>query len=262
MFRMQHFTLRHLAIASLSRLFSSNVYTARRGLCKGLKRQGGLGFIPVNRALSPEENLLGELDLRGMVAYDIGAFHGLITLFLSQRCAQVVCYEPMPEHRSIIARNLRLNGITNVTVRPYAVSDSAGVASLAVDWLMPGGATADELISAQIAKPKRIEVQTVTLDQEIVGGLPQPDFVKIDVEGLETAVLRGASETLKGKPALLIELHGATIEHKQKNADAVLQLLGLAGYAVTHVESGKVARVDDSMIEGHLYCVDRRKAGS
>ena len=57
------------------------------------------------------------------------------------------------------------------------------------------------------------QVETVDhlVDQ---GRIPAPDMVKIDVEGAELAVLAGMDRTLRERPNLVIEMHGAEIERK------------------------------------------------
>ena len=98
-----------------------------------------------------------------------------------------------------------------------------------------------------------------SLDNLVAGGLPPPDFVKIDVEGFELDVLRGmAAVVASHRPALYIEIHGADMAKKLENATAVVEYLWRAGYAVRHVESSvfidSAAKIPTAR-RGHLYCV-------
>ncbi|HEY6895043.1 MAG TPA: FkbM family methyltransferase, partial [Rhodanobacteraceae bacterium] len=98
-----------------------------------------------------------------------------------------------------------------------------------------------------------------SIDHQIALGLPDPDFVKIDVEGLELEVLRGMTDVIaRRRPALYIEIHGADMEKKLENVTAVAEFLWNAGYTLHHVESG-LAIDDRSKLpaarRGHLYCV-------
>jgi Methyltransferase FkbM domain len=85
---------------------------------------------------------------------------------------------------------------------------------------------------------------------------PPPDFVKIDVEGLELAVLEGMAETVReAKPAIFVEIHGRNLEAKEANARRVIEWLHDHVYDILHVESGQTVTPDSPEIarEGHLY---------
>lgn len=255
-----HYTLRHRAIATVSHWFDGVTYTVHHGLLRGMKRKGGLGFLPFGASETPETRCFRQLNLTDRVVYDIGGFEGLVTLFFAARAQQVVVYEPNPLSRGRLEDNLRLNGVANVTVRPVGVGRAAGHASLIFDPLMPGAATANDTIGSQIrdtaGRTRTAEIEIVRLDDDIrEQGLPTPDFVKIDVEGLELAVLQGMVDTLAtGRPDLYIEMHGATMVAKLANAHAVVGLLDAAGYRLQHVETGSPVSVHNAALAatGHL----------
>jgi len=58
------------------RLFGNYTYTIRHGLASGMRRKGGLGFLPVNSGETAETEFLRKLPLAGKVVYDVGAFEG------------------------------------------------------------------------------------------------------------------------------------------------------------------------------------------
>ena len=90
------------------------------------------------------------------------------------------------------------------------------------------------------------------------GEVPAPDFVKVDVEGLELAVLDGMSETAaQYKPAIFIELHGWGPEAKKANSRRVVGWLHTQGYEMRHVESDQRITPENAELamEGHLYCI-------
>jgi FkbM family methyltransferase len=262
-----HYTIRHRLIATVSRMFDGYVYTMRRGLAKGLKRKGGLGFVPnwIARGThdTPETRFLLGLDLRDKVVFDIGGFQGLLTMFFATRAKSVVVYEPNPESRARLQDNLALNAIRNVTVRPVGVGAQEGEFELVFDPLMAGGASADAKVAGQIRETAghlRVErIRVVSVDDDIAESrLPIPAFVKIDVEGMELEVLRGMRRLLRSaRPALYIEMHGATLDEKRANARRVLEELAASGYGdVTHVETGSrvTPQTADVAARGHLYC--------
>src|SRR5947209_6114855 len=94
----RHYTLKHRLVSWISiHLFDNATYTVRHGLLKGMRRKGGLGWLPAK--FSPgvrtaEQKFWSGLNLAGMTVYDVGAFHGLLTLFFASQAKTVVCFEP------------------------------------------------------------------------------------------------------------------------------------------------------------------------
>lgn len=266
-FRGRHFSRKHLLVARLSRMLDGFVYTQSHGPAKGLRRKGGLGFLPgfLNRGseLAAEMQLLFHLNLAGKVVYDVGSFQGLLTMFFSRRARRVVAYEANSHNYARVKENLALNRIENVTVRNVAVGAEPGLLKLVWDPLMPGAGSADGAIGEQIRGSEschEIEVPVVRLDDDMADqGLPTPDFVKIDIEGFELPALEGLRNTLvRHKPALYLEMHGADREKKEANVAAIFGFLSAIGYSsIRHVESGKELTRETTALgrEGHLYCV-------
>ncbi len=256
--------LKRTVIASLQPFVAGRVYTVRHGLARGLKRRGGLGFVPQLGSPSAEEQFLASLSLDGETVFDVGGYEGVFTLFFARavgREGRVVTFEPNPRNFEVITGNVRLNGFTHVEVRQVALGSAPGTATL----VFPADETARGSIEARIADQIRSEpgvrsvaVTVDTLDRQVAAGLPEPDFVKLDVEGLEHAVLCGMRDTLERRhPRLYIEIHGATGPLKLENVTRVVSVLWDAGYDVLHVESRTPLRRADQLplaIRGHLYC--------
>src|SRR5580700_6938189 len=117
-------------------------YTVRNGLNKGLRRRGGLGWLPKEHN-SPELLFWAGLDLKGKIVYDIGAFHGLLTIFFARQADLVVAWEPNSRNRERLTENVRLNSFSNVVVRPYGLSSQPAQARMTFDSLKPGTASLD-----------------------------------------------------------------------------------------------------------------------
>lgn len=257
----EHYSRKQRVVAWVSRsLFDGITYTVRHGLLRGMKRKGGLGWIPdwlVKEEATAESKFWESAPLRGAVVYDIGAFHGMLTLWFARHAEQVVSYEPVAQNRARLLENLSLNGIQNVTVRDVALGGGVGAATMQVDPLMPGGSKV--VVEENAAELAPGHVRVTTLDRDIEErGLPAPTFLKIDVEGFEMDVLRGAAQTLaRTRPSMFIEIHGETLAGKQRNVAAVVGFLHQAGYGpIQHIESGTEVRPGNSDIaaQGHLYC--------
>jgi FkbM family methyltransferase len=264
----QHYTLKHRLVAWVSmHLFDTATYTVRHGLLKGMTRKGGLGWIPSvlsHGMLTPEEQFWSGLNLSGMTVYDIGAFHGLLTLYFASQAKAVISFEPNSQNRKRLMENLSLNGIKNVRVRNVGVGSVRETRKMVVSPLMPGGASVDvkmeeNLLRSGVGTLAAEEVSIVTLDEEIPEAkLPTPDFIKIDTEGWEIEALRGARSTLQlHKPTLFLEMHGETLrEKKRKVAEIVVFLWDLNYRSIRHIESGTTITPENTPVamEGHLYC--------
>jgi FkbM family methyltransferase len=234
------------------------VYTVRSGVASGLKRHGGLGFLP--RPVPIEENFVKSLDLTNKVVYEIGAFEGIYTIYLASRASSVIVFEPHPLSQQRIRRNLALNGLEGrVVLRPVALGLHEQQAILTYPVGEPARASVDVVISQEIEIEDRafrkIPVQMTTLDREVaVHGLPPPDFIKIDAEGAEYDILQGASETIaRYRPQLIIEIHRAEGD-PQQNARRIASLLEELGYSITHVEDGTPVHSATAAANlGHIY---------
>jgi len=255
----QHYSHGHRAIAWISRrLFDPFTYRVQHGLIRGMKRRGGLGWTPVwlSRGVQTREEMFWRgLPLSGLVVYDVGAFHGILTLFFASRAAQVIAYEPNEVNCARLIENIRLNNLTNVQVRKLGVGSQPGSGTLHYDPQMAGGGTLHPNAIAPVSQ----RVDITTLDRDIAdAALPPPDLIKIDIEGWELEALEGARATIGAHhPALFLEMHGETMDEKKRKASQIVAFLLDAGYAdILHIESGEeVTPANDALAaEGHLYC--------
>jgi FkbM family methyltransferase len=141
----------------------------------------------------------------GDVFADVGANLGLYALWGARRVGptgSVVAFEPVPETRARLERNLALNGFRNVEVVAAGVGAEAGEITLYRHPVASGVASRYEVQ----ASGRPIDVPVTTLD-DAFATRPRPRLVKVDVEGMELEVLRGARALLGGDdpPALVLE---------------------------------------------------------
>ncbi len=137
--------------------------------------------------------------------YDIGANIGYYGLIAGTRyTATVHSYEPTPEYITTIKTAAYLNHIENrLTTHEVALSDTVTEATLHKSG---SGSSLESDFNADQELPTTT-VQTTTLDTEIAKGVPTPDFMMIDVEGHELAVLAGGKEMIqKDHPIIFMEL--------------------------------------------------------
>ena len=185
-------------------------------------------------------------------------------MFFASRAGQhghVVAFEPHPRNYERILEHLALNRISNVTVCNIGIGRSKGDLRLMAGTAGLGRATADEALQRRLlstgAEAHSVTVPVNSLDDAISGlHLPDPDFVKIDVEGLEVDVIEGMQATIaRCRPELLVEIHGADMDTKQSKARRAVELLTARGYALRHIESDRDVGVNtyERAVRGHLY---------
>jgi FkbM family methyltransferase len=146
----------------------------------------------------------------GMIVLDIGGHIGFYTLLMSRlvgETGKVYSFEPFPRNLQLLQENIELNKIQNVQVIPSAVSDMTGMVSLLIDGDhdLPGRSS---LVYRSGKSESSMEVETTSIDDVMANIEHSIDFMKIDVEGAEDLVLKGALKTIqKHHPIILVELH-------------------------------------------------------
>ena len=142
-----------------------------------------------------------------MVTCDIGANAGFYSLLMAKAVGKrglVYAFEPHPENLSYLRCHLQLNGVGNVQLTGEAVSDFVGEARFAANRGSYEGRLDEE---------GQLRVPVVTLDYLFsIGRLQPADLLKIDVEGAELSVLKGAQNLLKRfRPVVFLATHGAEV---------------------------------------------------
>jgi FkbM family methyltransferase len=141
----------------------------------------------------------------GQTFNDIGANAGFFTL-LGSRCVgasgQVVAVEPLHWNLEMMEKHLAINDIWNVRVVGKAISDFVGTARFSVE----GHST------SRLSTGGLVPVDVTTLDALVEElGVP-PDIVKVDIEGAEIHLLRGAKKVLEEfRPIVFMAVHSKEI---------------------------------------------------
>lgn len=168
---------------------------------------------------------LSNMSKVGDTVFDIGANRGHVTLVFARSVGtngRVVAFEPVPSLLAAIGENVALNGLSNVTICPKALSDSEGTIQFEYsDQHSTQGKIPNVEPGLKVDNVELITVETITLDEYLSSdsSLPSPDMMKIDVEGAAGLVLKGARATIaKHRPRIFIELHGveeqAAVHHE------------------------------------------------
>ena len=185
----------------------------------------------------PELGRLDELCGRGGVMIDVGAWYGPWSLRLAKRAERLIVIEPTARHE--VLRKI-LPG--NAEVIHAAASDEAGTGQL---WTV-GHGTGTEGMSSM----RRREIHGGSLSVPLIriDDLDVKDvrFIKIDVEGHELNVLRGAEETVRReRPRLLVE-----VEERIQPIEPLVSLVTSWGYAGWVLSGGTWCALEDFDLAG------------
>jgi FkbM family methyltransferase len=152
-------------------------------------------------------HILDHILAPGDVFVDVGANIGLMSVFASQKVGEkgrVVSFEPNPKTRAILQKNISLNHCTNIRAEAFALSEQNKKSRIYDRWdVNRGGAS---LIAPE--KPTdSYEIEETTFS-DFFADTPSIKLVKIDVEGYELNVLKGARKYLldsPNPPSLVVE---------------------------------------------------------
>jgi len=177
----------------------------------------------------------------GGVVWDVGAHIGFHTLGFAAivgPTGHVVAFEPNPSNRERLRQNLDRNAdlAARVEILPCALSDRDGDSSFVFSGDIESGASSMSFLDGTTpaidfdtaAAWNTVVVPVRTTDALIrEAAVPAPQLIKIDVEGAELLVLRGAVEMVRrSRPAVIVEAHSARL------AFEVTQWLHTQGYDV------------------------------
>jgi FkbM family methyltransferase len=161
----------------------------------------------------------------GMIAFDVGANLGYYTLLFANRvgpAGRVVAVEPNPQTFDTLSETVLLNGYSGmVTLIPAAAASRPGDT---VELFVPLGEPKNATIAfpANNRPAERVTAVNTTSVDELAKDLAQVDFVKIDVEGAEHAVLEGMAATIeRRRPTIVLEFNAS----RYRNPGAILDRL-------------------------------------
>ena len=223
---------------------------APSGLTEVVVAAGELAGMALSLDLQSEKDYwLGtyEVDLQaavsdlvrpGMVAYDVGANIGYVSLLLARKVGKtgkVFAFEALPANLERLRTNLELNDLASrVLIVPAAVVDSEGVVRFQVGPSNGMGKAEGSAGRQEASYRKTVAVEGISLDAFVYQrGNPPPAVVKMDIEGGEMLALPGMERLLlEARPLVLLELHGPRASGK------VWDTLIAAGYQISRMSPG------------------------
>ena len=209
-----------------------------------------------------EIRLVRDLLTPGDVAIDVGGHIGFFTMQMAAAvgpAGRVYSFEPLDSNADLLERSITENSFNDrVRFQRAAVGATPGTATLTfpVETLNSGGAYLLREGSAPLAGNQKKEVPVVALDGL---DLRRPvRFIKMDVEGAEPQVLRGAVRILKeDRPVILSELHPTQLERASGITPAqFLAQIAAFGYRAHHLAHGAIgAPIDRAPVDTMVSAV-------
>jgi len=163
----------------------------------------------------------------GDIFLDVGSHAGLYPLLVSKKIGEngkIVCFEPNPINLALLRLNIKLNGLTNIIVIPKAVADSSSKITLFYS-------DSETALTSAFGKGKRIEVETTTIDHIVSEfGFSSIKIIKVDTEGMDLKVLKGALNTLNKTQYVITEQNIPEIRQILRDNGFRPRLLWPSGY--------------------------------
>lgn len=194
----------------------------------------------------------------GTILWDVGANIGLYSIYAAKkRKCRVFAFEPSVFNLELLARNIYVNGLTKqVCIVPLALNDHLGSSQMRMTTTELGGAlsTFDRDFGWDGGMIRQIfEFQTMGLSMDDAVqklAISTPDYIKMDVDGLEHFILRGGGGVLFGIKGILIEVN----DDFHEQAGSCRELLEQAGLVLLEKRHSEMV---SSSIYGFQNCFNQ-----
>ena len=190
-------------------LLSPLMLKIRSGPLEGRKWKASSGIRFIKGTYEPKnvqaiQNTVQEND----IAYDVGAHVGYFSVLMGDIVGsggRVIAFEPRGLNLGYLQRHVSVNNCDNIKIVSKALGDHSGHAKLET---RTGSGT------GYVSDTGDEDIEITSIDELVESGaLPPPTFLKIDVEGGEMAVLRGARKVIESqRPRMILATHGDEID--------------------------------------------------
>lgn len=192
------------------------------------------------------------------VLWDVGANIGLYSVYAAKkRNCRIWAFEPSVFNLELLARNISVNGLTEqVCIVPMALSDQLGSSQMRMTTTEWGGALStfgQEFGWDGEAIRQIFEFQTIGLSMDDAAqkmAIPTPDYIKMDVDGLEHFILKGGPVVLRGVKGVLIEVN----DDFHEQAEQCRKLLSESGLVL---KEKRISEIIASSTTGFQNCYNQ-----
>jgi len=203
----------------------------------------------------------------GMTFLDVGANRGYYTLLASQKVGhdgRVIAFEPSPRERLFLRINLLLNHCRNVRLEPIALGNECGQAAL---FVVEGYSTGCNSLRSRKVQfgGYTTSVQALTLDGYVgTHGIARADLLKMDIEGGELEVIKGAVQflTRRPRPIVLCELIDQLTQlwgYEPSETVEYLQRLGFVWFSLCPQGTLEELSLNKTSFDGNFVALPEEK---
>lgn len=197
------------------------------------KTQNSCDAVPLMEALTCKIK-------NSKVCIDVGANIGIVTIWMAKNCEKVYSFEPEENNILRFRENLEANNIKNVELVQKAVSDQNSNSLFFLFDSYGHHSLSDKHVSSIV---KTTKVETVRLDSFIAEmSVDEIDFLKIDTEGYELEVLKGAVNLLQDHKIKIIAFEHSPVLLKKQNRNIfeVIDFLKTYDYSIFRLNGEKI----------------------
>lgn len=153
----------------------------------------------------------------GELLFDVGANVGMYTIYAGVRGVKVLAFEPEAQNYAVLCRNIQLNRLNQVIAFPVALGPEVHIDKLRITQVTAGNSCstfgADTNYRGHPAQfPFDQGALSLPMDA-FVKRYRAPDYIKIDVDGLEHAVVEGGEQAIAAAKSVLIEINSTAAKH-------------------------------------------------
>lgn len=186
-----------------------------------------------------ETRLVGRVLRPGHVFVDVGAHIGYYTVMAAELVGtqgRVYAFEPAPDTFKLLEANVEAAGLLNCRLHKYGLSDKQNTHAL----LALNPKNSGDHRAFNVKGRTKVAIELHRLDTILEGYAPAKraaitvDFMKIDVQGLEHAVLQGAIDTIRSNPdiKIIVEYHALLLEVAGTSGKAMVSFLRKEGFTL------------------------------
>ena len=168
------------------------------------------------------------------VMWDIGANIGLYSIYAAKsKNVKVFAFEPSVFNLEFLAKNIHVNNLsTQISIMPIALSNQAGFNTFKMNNPVWGGALSSfgadfDQFGKKFNTSFEYNIPGLRADDVLeIFNIPKPDYLKIDVDGIEHLILEGLVDILHNVKNVLVEINDSFIEQKSQS-EGYLEKAGL-----------------------------------
>lgn len=199
----------------------------------------------------------------GGVFFDVGANIGWYTVNICKlmKDIKVFAFEPIPQTFIYLKKNLEINGIKNVKIYNFGLSDEEK--TLTFYYYREGSGNASSANLSASRHVIKIPCLVKKIDDFVEGKKIKIDFIKCDVEGAELFVFRGGIKTInKDKPIISVEMLRKWTAPFNYHPNDTIKLLGNIGYNCYTIINSRLRgfkKMDEQTVETNFIFLHKKK---